>query len=111
MQTTKRIVSQTSRPKIDSLEHFKQEFLALYSQLDEDIAGAAQYERVQMNGPNNDLINNLNKLKIHRAKLKDMLMSFENASEEEWANIQPMAAEVYEEAQKARRQINRGVSD
>ena len=110
MQTTKRIVAQTSRPKIDSLDHFKQEFLALYAQLDEDIASVAQYERIKMDGPNEAFISNLNKLKIHRAKLKEMLQAFDNATEEEWVNMQPMACEVYEAAQKARRQINPGVS-
>ncbi|MCB0520856.1 MAG: hypothetical protein H6577_21260 [Lewinellaceae bacterium] len=110
MQTTSQKVKKTSRSKIDSLEHFKQEFAALLSRFDQEIANSAQYERVEMDGPSNDLINDLNRLKLHRSKLKDMLLSFENATAEEWVSIRPMARKVYEKAIEARSKINKEVA-
>ncbi len=107
MQSKHQSIHKTSRPEIDSLDQFQEEFTSLLENFDADIANLAQYERTEMHGPSVQLVERLNKLKLHRKKVKDMLALAEaGLTENAWVLLRPQAQEVFEKALHVRRETS-----
>ncbi|MBK8564999.1 MAG: hypothetical protein IPN76_17090 [Saprospiraceae bacterium] len=91
-------VAITSRAAIDSLSNSKEEFSTLISMMDKEIGDNSQQVRISNDASNTDQIGRINKLKIHRKMLQDMLAKMELMQEENWETLRPEAKETYEAA-------------
>ena len=102
METTSELkVAKTSRPSIDSLPNSRQEFSAFIAKMDNMIGDNSQQVRISKDASDSDQIGLINKLKIHRKRLHDMLVQMEAVSEENWETIRLEAIKTYDEAATA----------
>ncbi len=95
-------VAQSSRSSIDSLENSKEEFKALVAKMDNLISDNSQQVRMSNDASSNGQIGLINKLKIHRRNLHEMLLEMEATPEETWGTIRPAAQKIFEEAAAAK---------
>lgn len=95
-------VAQSSRPSIDSLENSKEEFKAIIAKFDNLIGDNSQQVRITNDASSNRQIGQINKLKIHRRQLQEMLMRMESLPEDAWETMRPAAQKIYEEAAKTK---------
>ena len=86
--------------KIDSQEHFVQEFETLVGKIDQNIANRGQYQRVENGNASNSLTEKLNRLKLHRTMLRNFLLTYKNTSEEEWIGAREKTQDVFKNAQE-----------
>ncbi len=95
-------VARTSRPSIGSLENSKKEFAAMIEKLDSEVRDLSQAVRMDGNAGHNSTIDRVNRLKLHRLRLNEMLTAMQAADEEAWERMRPSAQSAYEEAEAAR---------
>lgn len=95
-------VAQSSRSTIDSLENAKEEFKALITKLDNLVGDNSQQVRISNDASNNGQIGEINRLKLHRRNLHEMLVKMESLPESSWENMRPTAQKIYEEAAAAK---------
>ncbi len=100
-------MKKTSRPVIETMNDFRQEFIELLENIEKNITDLARYERIEMGAPSLELVEKLNTLKIHRKKLKDMLQLFEGADESKWDLLRPEARRTFEAASEEYHRISR----
>jgi hypothetical protein len=91
-------VAKTSRAAIDSISNSKEEFSALIAKIDTKVGDMSQLVRISKNAANSSEVGQINKLKIHRKRLNDMLMKMEIMQDRTWELLRPEAARIYEEA-------------
>ena len=91
-------VAKTSRAAIDSISNSKEEFSSLISKMDTGMSDNSQQVRIAKEDTNADQIGQINKLKIHRRRLHDMLMKMETMEDGTWELLRPEAIRIYEEA-------------
>ncbi|MBI1226731.1 MAG: hypothetical protein GC192_15965 [Bacteroidetes bacterium] len=94
-------IAKTSRSAIDSLANSKEEFNVIIAKLDKLIGDNSQQVRISNDISNASQVGLINKLKIHRKRLCDMLAEMEVIKEDAWEALRPEAAKVYEEAASA----------
>lgn len=86
--------------KIDSQQHFVQEFETLLKKIEENIADLSQYQRIEMDDPSVALAEKLNRLKLARSQVRKYLITYGNASEATWIGVRNEAQEVFKNARK-----------
>jgi len=103
METTNAMkVAKTSRSSIESLENSKEEFMAMIEKMDAEISDLSQAVRMEGNATSTGTIERVNKLKIHRLRLNEMLTAMQAADERTWVAMRQSAQLAYEEADTAR---------
>ena len=83
---------------IDSQEHFVQEYQTLLIKINQNITDLAQYQKVEMDKPSKGLTEKLNRLKLHRTKLRNFLLTYGEASEEAWIAARKEARNIFQKA-------------
>lgn len=86
--------------EIDSKEHFLQEFETLLDKINQNITDLAQFQQVEMERPTIAVIEKLNRLKLHRSKLNNFLLSYSGAAEAEWIGARKEAQAIFKAAQE-----------
>lgn len=104
METTNALkVAKTSRSSIESLENSKEEFIAMIEKMDAEISDLSQTIRATEGSTGNtDAIGRVNKLKIHRKRLDDLLAAMQAGDEHTWGTMRESAQLAYEAAMTAR---------
>jgi len=95
-------VAQSSRSAIDSLENSKKEFSALIQKLDKEVHDLSQGVRIAGTDVSMPSISRVNKLKLHRRQLQDLLEQMETMDGNAWEAFKPLAQAAYQDAAAAR---------
>ncbi len=95
-------VAKTSRSAIDSLQNSKSEFQSVIQKMDTEITELSQEVRIQNGSATSSSINRINKLKLHRKRLGDMLAVMDQHGETAWEMLRPEAKQTFEEVLLAR---------
>lgn len=74
------------------------EFKTLMDKFDERIASLAQYARNQQSTPSNTITNDLNKLKLERAKVKGIAIDMETMTEGQVLDLKKQYDKDYQAA-------------
>ncbi len=91
-------VANTSRPVIESLQDSRSEFQSMIEKMDTEIEGLSQEVRIETGGSPNSHINRINKLKVHRKRLSDLLTVMDDNGGTTWDLLRPEAQQVFEDA-------------
>lgn len=83
---------------IESKQEFLQEYTSLLNDIEENIMNLAQFTSENEKDP--DVVEEINRLKLHRKKLQDTLEDFQDASEVEWHKIRPKIRETFQKAEQ-----------
>jgi hypothetical protein len=86
---------------LESKEDFTAEYRSLILDLEDSIGNLEHYFKTQMEEPTVELTEDLNRLKLHRKKLLNMLTLYKNPSHAEWMKIRPEARSVFDAAMEA----------
>jgi prefoldin subunit 5 len=95
-------VAKTSRSAINSLQNSRSEFQSVIEKIDSEITELSQEVRTPNGSATNESINRINKLKLHRKRLNDMLAVMDEHGETAWEMLRPEAKRTFEEALLAR---------
>ena len=93
--------------KIETKEDFVQEYQSLLGDINANIDNLAQYQKTSMESPTTELAEKLNRLKLHRKKLEDMLALYADVNESEWVTARPAAQEIFQAALHEWRQASK----
>ena len=91
-------VAKTSRATIESISNSKEEYSALISEIDKEMGDNSQLVRISKGASNANQVGEINKLKIHRMRLNDMLVKMELMKDDTWGLLRPKAQKIYEAA-------------
>lgn len=89
--------------KITSYASFRQEYRALLNKINEAIANLAQYQKVEGGRPDVSLTEQLNRLKLHRRKLEQMLNRYASHKPIHWFMMRDKVRKIYRAARAAYR--------
>lgn len=84
--------------KITSYESFKQEYHVLLDRINDAISSLAQYQKINGGKPEIELAEKLNRLKLHRRKLEQMLEQHQDHKPVQWLVTRTSVRQIYRAA-------------
>lgn len=85
---------------IESKQEFIQEYTSLLNDIEENIQHLSHYANIDDHKNAPELVEEINRLKLHRKKLQDALENFEETSEVEWLKVRPQIRHTFQKAEQ-----------
>ena len=82
--------------RISSQESFVQEYTALLEAVNKSIANLAQYQLLEEKRRDTRITERLNRLKLHRKKLEELLAVYSRAPHDEWLHARAKIKRVFQ---------------
>lgn len=96
-----KMAHQRKHRTIDSKDSFVAEYRSLITDFNNSIGNLQQYQKNSRREPSKELIESLNRLKLHRKKLIDMLTLYTDVEQGKWVKVRPAAQDIFRSARQA----------